>query len=303
MRTGLVVGAFLLLSASTALAGNTNFTGDDWTSRWQYDWTCWDLSMPTGVSATEIEMNTSGGTGDVDLKLYNGYGHSWGPASADGSETGTPFCSKASYSNAEDCTAELQTQYSYGNRQFTICVKGYNATNNVAVNGGYKTGTGGTNTTGNPNPTYYYVAYYRDLLFWPAYHREFCLISYNNGVGYVESDQDYDGFSDQDYCRKGEDWFNGPKAHEGDYQSSTYLGTSWATVKAKADNCGQWTNLMHGHDTTNKTLYLRRPPAVSYNLLTDNNSDCWAQDFAQCMGMGTISIVAPGCVDEAHPAY
>jgi hypothetical protein len=278
--------------AGTAFAGNTSFTGDDWSGA-SGSWTCWDLTIPTG--SVEIEVNTSGGSGDVDLKVFNDWGHSWGDAS--------PACYKYSYSNAEDCSVEAQNRFNAGQRNFTICVKAYSSSNLVAVNGGYKTGTGNADTSGNTTVSNYYLGYYRDLLFWPAYHREFCLFSYDNGTGVIASDQDYDGFSDQDYCRKGEHWSSGPNSHEGNYQSSIWLGTDWNTVKTKADNCGRWTNRMHGHDTTNDTQYLRRPPAVSYNLLTDNNSDCWAKDFSQCMGMNDVPIVAPSCDDEAHPAY
>ncbi len=285
------VALALTATVGTAAAGNTNFTGDDWTGA-QGAWTCWDLTIPSGV--VEIEMNTSGGTGDTDLKLFNGWGQSWASAS--------PFCSKASTTTTEDCSVETQSRYNAGQRQFTICVMAYAASNTVGVTGGYRTSTGTANSGANASATNYYIAYYRDLLFWPAYHREFCLIDFNGSTGTVRSDQDYDGFSDLDYCRNGEHYSTGPNSHEASYQSMTFVSTSFTTAKNKADNCGRWTNRMHGHTTLNDTQYLRRPPAVSYNLFTDNNSDCWAKDFGQCMGMD-IPIVAPSCVDEAHPAY
>jgi hypothetical protein len=288
------------LMASDAYAQATAYAGDDFNKTTSGEWTCWEANIPNGASS--IEQTISGGTGDVDLKVFVGsvYPAGW-------NSTNTPICYPYLGGNNESCSTQVQNAYNASPypRVFTICTLAYSVpTGNVGVNLGYTTATGTIVSQGSGSATTYYATCWKDQLFWFAYHRGCCLVDYTGGTGLVRSSLDYDGFSDNDYCRLNEHWSNGPASHEAENVDAEYknLGTNFTTAKSTMDSCGQWTNLMHGHNNTvgdpsYKTAYKRRPSGCSYNILTDCNSDCWYQDFAGCLG-APYSIAAIGCQDE-----
>jgi hypothetical protein len=126
----------------------------------------------------------------------------------------------------------------------------------------------------------FYVEYYRDNLFLGlAYHRIGCLTNWTT----IQSNQDYDGFTDTRYCRAGTSANSVPSASWYDYQ---YLSASFSTAQSRANTCGTNTNNRYG--TPN---YAARSNTCSYNILTNCNSDCWIRAFSSCMGytVGTIS--------------
>lgn len=127
----------------------------------------------------------------------------------------------------------------------------------------------------------YYVEYYRDNLFLGlAYHRIGCLSNWTT----IQSNQDYDGFTNTRYCNAGSTSDSVPNGSWFDYQN---LGTSFATAQSRANSCGTTTNNRYG--TPN---YAARSNTCSYNILTNCNSDCWIRAFSSCMGKA-VSIASP----------
>lgn len=126
----------------------------------------------------------------------------------------------------------------------------------------------------------YYVEYYRDNLFLGlAYHRVGCLTDWNT----IQSNQDYDGFTNNRYCNAGASAASVPGASWYDY---TYLSPSLATARARLDSCGGSTNNRYG--TPN---YNSQSSTCGYNIITNCNSDCWIRYFSTCTGhrIGTAS--------------
>jgi hypothetical protein len=127
----------------------------------------------------------------------------------------------------------------------------------------------------------YYVEYYRDNLFLGlAYHRIGCLSNWTT----IQSNQDYDGFTNTRYCNLGATSDSVPNGSWFDYQ---YLSASLNTAQSRANSCGASTNTRYG--TPN---YAERSNTCSYNILTNCNSDCWIRAFSSCMGH-TVSIISP----------
>lgn len=122
----------------------------------------------------------------------------------------------------------------------------------------------------------YYVEYYRDNLFLGlAYHRIGCLTDWNT----IQSNQDYDGFTNTRYC------FAGATADS--VPNGSWYDWNYASGKAQLDACGQHTNNVY--DTPN---YAARSNSCSYNILTDCNSDCWIREFSSCQGYA-VGIASP----------
>jgi hypothetical protein len=134
----------------------------------------------------------------------------------------------------------------------------------------------------------YYVEYYRDNLFLGiAYHRVGCLTDWST----IQSNQDYDGFTNNRYCNQGRTSDSVPNASWYDY---TYLSSSIATALSRLDSCGASTN--QRYDTPN---YASRSNSCSYNILTNCNSDCWVRYFSTCNG-DPIGITSP-CFGYSYP--
>ena len=123
-----------------------------------------------------------------------------------------------------------------------------------------------------------YIDYWGDDLFLGlAYHRFGCFDNDTNTL----SEQEYDGFTNNNYCIQGASWDN-PGANG-------YVALDWnyTSGKAQLDACGTHTNGVYG--TPN---YAARSNTCSYNILTNCNSDCWISEFSFCQGW-EIAIASP----------
>ncbi|NVB39662.1 hypothetical protein G6O69_17600 [Pseudenhygromyxa sp. WMMC2535] len=121
-----------------------------------------------------------------------------------------------------------------------------------------------------------YVEYYRDNLFIGlAYHRVACLTDWNT----VQTDQDYDGFTNKRYCYTG--------ANSASVPDGQWYDWNHAKDKAQLDSCGQQANSKYG--TPN---YASSSNSCNYNILFDCNSDCWIRKFSSCQGK-KVSIASP----------
>lgn len=134
----------------------------------------------------------------------------------------------------------------------------------------------------------YYVEFYRDNLFLGlAYHRVGCLTDWST----IQSNQDYDGFTNTRYCTTGRTAESVPNGSWYDY---TYLSTSLSTARSRLDTCGSRTNNKYG--TAN---YASSSSTCGYNILSNCNSDCWIRYFSTCNGDG-VGIVSP-CFGYSYP--
>ena len=134
----------------------------------------------------------------------------------------------------------------------------------------------------------YYVEYYRDNLFLGlAYHRIGCFSDWFT----IQSNQDYDGFTNNRYCNAGRTSDSVPNGSWYDYQ---YLSTSFSTAQSRLDGCGAATN--NRYNTPN---YAARSNSCSYNILTNCNSDCWIRYFSTCNGH-TVGTLSP-CFGYSYP--
>lgn len=123
-----------------------------------------------------------------------------------------------------------------------------------------------------------YVTYWGDNLFLGlAYHRFGC---FDNDVT-IQSNQDYDGFTNNRYCFAGQAW-NAPGA-----AGHTYLNDNVTSGTAQLNACGTTANNTYG--TAN---YSASSTTCSYNILTNCNSDCWIRKFSSCQGK-QIGIASP----------
>ncbi|HWU91496.1 MAG TPA: hypothetical protein VN253_29715 [Kofleriaceae bacterium] len=134
----------------------------------------------------------------------------------------------------------------------------------------------------------YYVEYYRDNLFLGlAYHRMGCLSDWYT----IQSNQDYDGFTNSRYCYQGATSDYVPNASWYDYE---YLSSSLSTARSRLDSCGAKANAKYG--TPN---YAASSNTCSYNILTNCNSDCWIYYFSTCNGY-SVGIESP-CFGYSYP--
>jgi len=124
----------------------------------------------------------------------------------------------------------------------------------------------------------YYVDYFGDNLFLGlAYHRFGCL---DNDVT-IQSNRDYDGFTNNRYCYAGQAW-NAPQA-----AGHAYLDYNVTSGAAQLDACGTQANNTYG--TAN---YAATSTTCTYNILINCNSDCWIRKFSSCQGK-QIAIASP----------
>jgi len=134
----------------------------------------------------------------------------------------------------------------------------------------------------------YYVEYYRDNLFLGlAYHRMGCLTDWTT----IQSNQDYDGFTNTRYCRQGTSSDSVPN---GTWYDFTFLSSSLSTARSRLDSCGTNTNSKYATPG-----YQSSSNSCSYNILTNCNSDCWIRYFSTCVG-DTVGIVSP-CLGYSYP--
>jgi hypothetical protein len=134
----------------------------------------------------------------------------------------------------------------------------------------------------------YYVEYYRDNLFLGlAYHRVGCLTDWNT----IQSDQDYDGFTSNRYCRAGTSPDSVPGASWYTYDP---IGDSLSGAQAQLGICGGNTNSRYGTPG-----YAASSNTCGYNIFTNCNSDCWIRYFSTCMGQ-TIGTISP-CFGYRYP--
>ena len=133
-------------------------------------------------------------------------------------------------------------------------------------------------SAGSANAAQQYVDYWGDNLFLGlAFHRFGCLDDDNVTL----SGQEYDGFTNNNYCNQGAAW-DAPGA-----AGHTFLDWNYTSGKAQLDACGTSTNNAYG--TPN---YADRSNTCSYNILTNCNSDCWIRKFSSCQGW-QIGIASP----------
>ncbi|HKA89626.1 MAG TPA: hypothetical protein VKE22_18305 [Haliangiales bacterium] len=134
----------------------------------------------------------------------------------------------------------------------------------------------------------YYVEYYRDNLFLGlAYHRIGCLTDWFT----IQSNQDYDGFTNNRYCFAGTSSDSVPNGQWFDYH---YLSASSSAAQSSLDSCGARTNGRYA--TPN---YAARSTSCSYNIFTNCNSDCWIRYFSTCVGH-TVGTLSP-CFGYSYP--
>ncbi len=134
----------------------------------------------------------------------------------------------------------------------------------------------------------FYVEYYRDNLFLGlAYHRVGCLTDWNT----IQSNQDYDGFTNSRFCNAGATADSVPNASWYTYDP---IGDSLSGAQAQLSTCGGNTNSRYG--TPN---YAASSNTCSYNIFSNCNSDCWIRYFSTCMGQ-TIGTISP-CFGYHYP--
>jgi hypothetical protein len=134
----------------------------------------------------------------------------------------------------------------------------------------------------------YYVEYYRDNLFLGlAYHRVGCLTDWNA----IQSNQDYDGFTNNRYCNAGA---NPASVPNGSWYGYDFVSDSLSATQNLLSACGNNTNARYG--TPN---YAGSSNTCGYNIFTNCNSDCWIRYFSTCMGQ-TIGTISP-CFGYSFP--
>jgi hypothetical protein len=284
-KLGLFVAAVVALIGlpRQALALDTvqiSFTGDAFDIGYHV-WACGQVSYP--ADAQNLEMRLHGGTGDGDLYVCSGH---LTPA---GCYSAPKICTSTAVGNSENCSSAVAPGGNY-----TLCIYGYSAVNDITANVGHTTaGSSATTSAAASGSVTYWIDYFKDNLFLGiAYHRVGCMSSWNGTTGTVVSDLDYDFFSDGNYCRRGEHWKSGPESHGTSYMNESFgLGSNFTTAQNTLNSCGNATNSAYG--TAN---YARRSTTCSYNILTNCNSDCGIKHFSNCVDGASgdgIDIASP----------
>jgi hypothetical protein len=123
----------------------------------------------------------------------------------------------------------------------------------------------------------FYAEYYRDNLFLGlAFHRVACLTDWFT----IQSDQDYDGFTNKRYCSAQASADSVPDGTWYDYRASAGA--------EELDACGALVN--EQYDTPN---YAGSSETCNYNILFDCNSDCWIREFSACQSGSSVSTLSP----------
>jgi len=306
---GALVGLVLVVGwSSRASAQSEGFDGLS-LSGGAATWQCNKIRLPGGAAAPSIMITgtstvcSSGGcsnaTGDADLYIYT----STATGSAPGSRASGYSCRPYLTGNNESCSVAAPSSDAY----HWACVYGATAFTAIQLRAKYTYGTPGVEgATATDGSSVEYMDYWKNNLFLGiAYHRIGCL----TGSTAVLSSQDYDGFSDGNFCRAGYGWQSpGQFGSSTTYQISLNLeavyGTmSFATAKANADKCANGGTLSDGRVISGGTngvystaSYAYRSTTCSYNVLTNCNSDCWIKNFSNCLdgssGSG-IAIASP----------
>jgi hypothetical protein len=271
-------------------------------------WQCNKIRIPGGAGAPSILItgtltNCSAGgcinaTGDGDLYVYT----STATGSAPGSRAAGYTCRPYLAGSNETCSVAAPGSDAY----HWACVYAYSAITPIQLRAKYTYGTPGVEgATASDGSSVEYMDYWKNNLFLGiAYHRIGCL----TGSVAVLSSQDYDGFSDGNYCRAGYGWqspsqFGGSTTYlVSQNLEATYGAISFATAKANADKCASGGTLSDGRVVTgtnvtyNTPSFAYRSTSCSYNVLTNCNSDCWIKNFSNCLdgnGGAGISIASP----------
>jgi hypothetical protein len=298
----LMVGAGVAAAQATEGFDGLSLSGG--TGSWQ----CNKVRIPANAGSPSIlitgtNTNCSAGgcvnaTGDGDLYVYN----STSTGSAPGTTAGGWTCRPYLTGNEESCSVSASTSDKY----YWACVHAYTSITPIQLRAKYTYGTPGTEGgTYGDGSTVEYMDYWKNNLFIGlAYHRIGCM----TGSVAILTDQDYDGFSDGNYCRAGYGW-QSPSQFGG---STTYLTSlnmevvygaqTFATMKSNADKCANSGYLSDGrwaqgaNVAYNTPSFAYRSTSCSYNVLTNCNSDCWIRNFSNCLdgsyGSG-VSIASP----------
>jgi hypothetical protein len=308
MKHALLIAVVLVVgSAGRASAQSEGFDGlslSGSTGNWQ----CNKVRIPGGamapailITGTSTNCTASGcvnATGDADLYVYP----STATGGAPGSKASGWSCRPYVGGNDESCTVAAPSSDAY----HWACVHAYATYTPIQLRAKYTYGTPGVEgATATDGSSVEYMDYWKNNLFLGiAYHRIGCM----TGSTAVLSSQDYDGFSDGNYCRAGYGWqspsqFGGSVSYQISHNlEATYGAISFATAKANADKCANGGTLSDGRVVTGTNVtystasYSYRSSSCSYNVLTNCNSDCWIRNFSNCLdgaGGSGISISSP----------
>ena len=308
MKQALTIAIALLVLGSaeraSASEGSDGLSLSGSTGNWQ----CNKVRLPAGAQAPAIlitGVNTNctasgcaSATGDADLYVYASTATGAAPASRAAGWGCRPYLT----GNNETCSVAAPTSDAY----YWACVYAYATYTPIQLRAKYSYGTPGVEgAIYSDGSSVEYMDYWKNNLFLGvAYHRIGCL----TGSVAVLTDQDYDGFSDGNYCRAGYGWqspsqFGGSTSYQVSLNLEAVYGTiSFATAKANADKCANGGTLSDGRAVTGTNVtyatagYAYRSTSCSYNVLTNCNSDCWIRNFSNCLdgsGGSGISILSP----------
>ncbi len=239
--------------------------------------------LVTGVNTNCVSGSCSNATGNADLWVYNTTAGGGAPAS----RASGGVCTAASGGNEDTCNVTSGSSDKY----FWACVYATSAYTGIQLRAKYSySGSGSTGGSSDGSSTFYMDTWKDNLFLSIAYHRVGCL----TGSVAVVNNQDYDGFSNGDYCRNGEAW-QSPSYYGGStsYQVSWSFGagTSYTSAKSTADSCNTGAN-----NAFNTPSNAYRSGSCSYNIFKNCNSDCWYKNFSNCVdgasGSG-VSIASP----------
>ena len=255
-------------------------------------WACNKVRIPantsgpailiTGTNTNCVSGSCSNASGNADLYVYN----STAGGSAPGNRAGGYICASGAGGNEETCGVSSTTSDKY----FWACVYGASSFTGIQLRAKYSFAGSGATGGASDGSSIFYMDTWKDNLFLSiAYHRVGCL----TGSVAVVANQDYDGFSNGDYCRNGYGW-QSPSVFGGStsYQVSwSFGGASYTSAKATADSCNTGAN-----NAFNTPSNAYRSGSCSYNIFKNCNSDCWYKNFSNCVdgaGGNGVSIASP----------
>ncbi|HTJ41122.1 MAG TPA: hypothetical protein VL463_03475 [Kofleriaceae bacterium] len=291
MKLGLFATLFVLIAtAGSAFAQSAGQDGAPIYYSNGWSGSCYQVRFPkgstsakiliTGVSSVCASGSCSNAGGDADLYVYaTTAGNTTKPATKAGGYVCRPYVS----GNEESCSFTIGTG---ADQYYWACVDGYSNYNTVQMRAEFNLGVNGSTTTATAGSTWYIDYWKNNLFLGIAYHRFGC---FSNDMMIVD-DKEYDGFTDTDYCRYGQN-ITDPSTRGGSTTymiSYMYAGYTWQTIKNWFESCGSKANT--DYNTPN---YQRRSNSCSYNVITNCNSDCWIRDFSTCEHGSSISIASP----------
>ena len=283
---GLVIMAVVVGAATTtAVADDGNLM-----SGAPQSMVCTEVIFPANARNTVVRI--TGGTGEADLYVYP-WNNGVPPTYV------TPYaatCAPYKVGNEEVCDYQIPD----GAGMWWGCVKGYSAgqgySNIQMIGEYYADGAKATATGALSGATEHFIDYWGDNLFLGvAYHRIGCLSArLLDGSRKIVSDTDYDGFSDSDYCRRGQAWNSPTQYGASSHLRTDSLGPSFSLAQGYVDTCGGQANTRY-----NTPAYAKRSNSCTYNVLANCNSDCWIREFSSCVssragnGRGALGILSP----------